>query len=64
MKYRGLFINDEQPAVTAWILKNRDLSEGLFNHWYYSLIYELLLRLKANYLWPAQWNSMQLGEKS
>jgi hypothetical protein len=29
-----------------------------FNHFFYSHVFELLLRLKANYLWPAMWSSM------
>ncbi|KAK7892333.1 hypothetical protein LTR67_007429 [Exophiala xenobiotica] len=41
-----------------------DLSEQMgkygpgFNHLFYSTVFELLLRLRANYLWPAQWGSM------
>lgn len=60
VKYRGLFINDEQPSLTNWI--NENYAPGKygpgFNHVFYSHVFELLLRLKANYLWPAQWASM------
>lgn len=60
VKYRGLFLNDEQPALNNWVQMN--YSNGKygpgFNHKFYSLVFELLLRLRANYLWPAEWNSM------
>ena len=29
-----------------------------FNHYFYPRVFELLLRLKANYLWPTMWGSM------
>lgn len=29
-----------------------------YNHYFYSHVFELLLRLRANYFWPAQWGSM------
>lgn len=57
VKYRGFFLNDEQPALTNWV--NTRYPPGKygpgFNHLFYSTIFELLLRLKANYMWPAQW---------
>ncbi|KAL6245010.1 hypothetical protein RBB50_007785 [Rhinocladiella similis] len=60
VKYRGFFLNDEQPALTNWI--NTQYAPGEygpgFNHLFYSTVFELLLRLRANYLWPAQWGSM------
>ncbi|KAH8596621.1 glycoside hydrolase family 115 protein [Bisporella sp. PMI_857] len=60
IRYRGIFLNDEQPALTNWI--NMNYAPGLygpgFNHFFYSRVFELLLRLRANYLWPAEWNSM------
>ncbi len=60
VKYRGIFINDEQPALTNWI--NSNYAPGKygpgFNHFFYSNVFELLLRLRANYLWPAMWGSM------
>ncbi|KUJ24673.1 glycoside hydrolase family 115 protein [Mollisia scopiformis] len=60
VKYRGIFINDEQPALTNWI--NNNYAPGKygpgFNHYFYSHVFELLLRLRANYFWPAQWASM------
>jgi hypothetical protein len=53
VKYRGIFINDEAPDLTGWV-KDR---YGDYNHGFYTNVFELLLRLKANYLWPAMWNN-------
>ena len=53
VKYRGIFLNDEAPALTGWV-KERF---GNYNHQFYEKVFELLLRLKANYLWPAMWNN-------
>jgi hypothetical protein len=53
VKYRGIFLNDEAPALTNWVKKNH----GDYNHEFYEKVFELLLRLKANYLWPAMWNN-------
>jgi hypothetical protein len=53
VKYRGIFLNDEAPALTGWA---REKFGGL-NHQMYAHVFELLLRLKANYLWPAMWNN-------
>src|SRR5690606_34368960 len=51
VKYRGIFINDEAPALSGWVEENF----GKFNHEFYTKVFELLLRNKANYLWPAMW---------
>ena len=51
VKYRGIFINDEAPAFSGWAKEKF----GGVNHQVYEKIFELLLRLKANYLWPAMW---------
>ncbi|HET9823731.1 MAG TPA: glycosyl hydrolase 115 family protein, partial [Chitinophagaceae bacterium] len=51
VKYRGIFINDEAPAFSGWAKEKY----GSVNHRVYEKIFELLLRLKANYLWPAMW---------
>ena len=60
VKYRGFFLNDEQPSLTNWV--NDNFSPGEygpgFNAQMYAPIFELLLRLRANYIWPAEWNSM------
>ncbi|HEX4006537.1 MAG TPA: glycosyl hydrolase 115 family protein [Acidobacteriaceae bacterium] len=53
VKYRGIFLNDEAPSLTGWV--NRKY--GGYNHLFYVKVFELLLRLRANYLWPAMWNN-------
>jgi beta-xylosidase len=53
VKYRGIFINDEAPALTGWANEKF----GGFNSRFYERVFELLLRLKGNYLWPAMWGS-------
>lgn len=59
--FRGLFLNDEQPGLTNWVASNWpdtwNHAAG-YNHHFYSLVCELLLRLRANYLWPAIWGSI------
>ena len=51
VKYRGIFLNDEEPALGQWAIKNY---EG-FTHGFYEKVFELILRLKGNYMWPAMW---------
>ncbi|CAN9225288.1 unnamed protein product [Alternaria alternata] len=60
VKYRGFFINDEAPALTGWANDRYPLSPygAPFGAQFYSKVFELLLRSKANYLWPAMWNGM------
>ena len=53
VKYRGIFINDEEPSMGSWSRNHF----GGYNSKMYTHIFELLLRLKANYLWPAMWNA-------
>jgi hypothetical protein len=53
VKYRGIFLNDEAPDLTGWVKEKF----GDYNHAFYTNVFELLLRLKANYLWPAMWNN-------
>lgn len=53
VKYRGLFINDEAPALTGWVKHTYGTNYG--NHQFYSRVFELILRLRGNYLWPAMW---------
>lgn len=53
VKYRGFFINDEWPAFGTWATEHF----GGINARCYEAVFELLLRLKGNYLWPAMWNS-------
>src|SRR5690606_30742553 len=51
VKYRGIFINDEDPALSNWTREKF----GDFNHQFYGKVFELILRMKGNYLWPAMW---------
>ena len=53
VRFRGFFINDEWPAFGNWCNKRF----GGFNAKCYEHVFELLLRLKGNYLWPAMWAS-------
>jgi hypothetical protein len=53
VKYRGLFINDEGPCLMTWARKRY----GELNHGMYTNVFELILRLKGNYLWPAMWDN-------
>ncbi len=53
VKYRGIFLNDEAPALSGWVHEKY----GGYNSKFYVHVFELLLRLKANFLWPAMWNS-------
>jgi len=53
VKYRGIFLNDEAPALSGWSKEKF----GGFNHLFYEKVFELILRLKGNYLWPAMWGS-------
>ena len=51
VKYRGIFINDEEPSFGNWARANF----GGINSKMYAHMFELILRLKGNYLWPAMW---------
>jgi hypothetical protein len=65
VKYRGIFINDERQTQ-VWLsyllrgdagkVENPKASPG-FNHVYYTKLFDLILRLKGNLLWPAMWNN-------
>lgn len=72
VKYRGIFFNDEAPSLTGYIHAkygdippNTDPAKGPlipagvanYGHEFYSHVFELLLRCKGNYLWPAMWNN-------
>ena len=52
VKYRGIFINDEWPALGSWV----NHTFGGFNAKFYEKVFELILRLKGNYIWPAMWS--------
>jgi hypothetical protein len=60
VKYRGLFINDEAPALSGWTKEKF----GGFNHKFYKKFFELVLRLKGNYIWPAMWGNAFYADDS
>lgn len=51
VKYRGIFINNENPGLYGWVNE----TFGGFEHEFYETVFELILRNQANYLWPAMW---------
>ncbi|MDO7876713.1 glycosyl hydrolase 115 family protein [Hymenobacter sp. ASUV-10] len=53
VKYRGIFLNDEAPALSGWAKEKF----GGINSQMYGHVFELILRLKGNYLWPAMWGN-------
>ena len=68
VKYRGIFLNDEAPDLSNWIQEklgtvptgtNPPVPPGVanYNRQFYTNLFELILRLKGNYLWPAMWNN-------
>jgi hypothetical protein len=68
VKYRGIFLNDEAPDLTNWVRANfGDVTPaanplappGVANYGreFYTRLFEVMLRLRANYLWPAMWNN-------
>jgi hypothetical protein len=68
VRYRGIFLNDEYPALTKWVASqygevapsvDPPVPPGVANYGseFYSKIFEVILRLKGNYLWPAMWNN-------
>lgn len=54
VSYRGLFLNDEAPCLTSWVKNTYGTNYG--DHRFYSRVFELILRLKGNMLWPAMWS--------
>lgn len=55
VKYRGIFINDENPCMQKWAR----MKFGGMNSKMYERVYELLLRMKANLLWPGMWGTFK-----
>jgi hypothetical protein len=51
VKYRGIFLNNEAPSLSTWVQRF-----GGFNHRFYEKVFELILRLRGNFLWPAMWS--------
>jgi hypothetical protein len=68
VKYRGIFLNDEAPDLSNWITNQFGLvptnahppippGAANYGRGFYTNLFELILRLKGNYLWPAMWNN-------
>ncbi|KAI9155643.1 hypothetical protein HJFPF1_08231 [Paramyrothecium foliicola] len=57
VKYRGLFINDEAPALTGWWARRHNVEDYTFDSEFYSHVFDLIVRLKGNFIWPAMWGS-------
>ena len=53
VKYRGIFLNDEAPCLTGWVKNTYGTDYG--DHRFYARVFELLLRLRGNFMWPAMW---------
>ena len=53
VEFRGIFLNDEAPCLTSWVENTWGTKYG--DHRFYEKVFELILRLKGNFLWPAMW---------
>lgn len=53
VKYRGIFLNDEAPCLTGWVKYTYGTNYG--DHRFYARVFELILRLRGNFMWPAMW---------
>lgn len=53
VRYRGIFLNDEAPCLTSWVKNTFNTKFG--GREFYSRVFELILRLKGNFMWPAMW---------
>ncbi len=53
VQYRGIFLNDEDWALQPWAAKTFEPETGDIGPKTYEKIFQLLLRLKANTIWPA-----------
>ena len=53
VEFRGLFLNDEAPCLTSWVKNTFGTDYG--DHRFYEKVFELILRLRGNMLWPAMW---------
>lgn len=53
VRYRGFFMNDEWPSLGNFVMH----TFGDFNEFFYEKVFDLLLRLKGNYFWPAMWSA-------
>ncbi len=68
VKYRGIFINDESPDLSGWVAEKYGTvpiqteppippNVANYNSRFYTKVFEAILRMKGNYLWPAMWNN-------
>ncbi|HET7624732.1 MAG TPA: glycosyl hydrolase 115 family protein [Verrucomicrobiae bacterium] len=62
VKYRGIFLNDEAPDLSGWIQEKFGSAPGYkgaanYGPAFYTNLFEVILRCKGNYLWPAMWNN-------
>ena len=62
VKYRGIFINDEAPDLSGWVREKYGSVPGHpdtanYGRGFYTNLFEVMLRLRANYLWPAMWGN-------
>ncbi|MNR42793.1 hypothetical protein D3C85_1613510 [compost metagenome] len=57
MKYRGIFLNDEDWGLQPWAAKTFEPETGDIGPKTYAKVFELLLRLRANTIWPAMHKS-------
>ena len=53
VRYRGIFLNDEAPCLTSWVKNTYGIGYG--DHRFYQRVFELVLRLRGNMMWPAMW---------
>ncbi len=54
VRYRGIFLNDEAPCLTSWVKNTYGTNYG--DHRFYQRVFELVLRLRGNMMWPAMWS--------
>lgn len=53
VEFRGIFLNDEAPCLTSWVKNTFGTDYG--DHRFYEKVFELILRLRGNMMWPAMW---------
>ncbi|MBQ6016542.1 MAG: glycosyl hydrolase 115 family protein [Clostridiales bacterium] len=54
IEYRGFFLNDDWPSLGGWVTN----AFGDFNELFYEKVFDLLLRLRGNFMWPAMWSAV------
>jgi hypothetical protein len=62
VKYRGIFLNDEAPDLSGWVKEKFGEVPGHpgvanYGRGFYTNLFEVILRCRGNYLWPAMWNN-------